>query len=101
MKIKLIAPAFLIVIFSCNTSDKKTSVGSSNESTQSGNIEEQKKQLNEQSQACIALMNLLDQNLHAAYVAHDSKTAEAIQLRIDSAAMENAKIGQKLMALDK
>ena len=100
MKIKLITCALLFVTFSCNTNDKKTTDSSNNETNKSENVDAQKKQLNEESRACISLMNSLEQDLNAANASHDIKTSSAIQFRIDSAAEENVKIGQKLMALE-
>ncbi|MBL0056866.1 MAG: hypothetical protein IPP31_11945 [Chitinophagaceae bacterium] len=67
----------------------------------SGDIESQKKALNDQSKACIALMNKLEEEQNAAYASGDSDKALLLKARIDSAAMENVRIGQKLMALDK
>ena len=105
MKLKFIAFAFLICLFSCNGDDKKTTDKVNTETTTddhtSGNdIEAQKKALNQQSKACIALMNSLEQEMNAAYAAGNSEAGKALQARIDSAATENAKIGQQLMALD-
>lgn len=108
MHIKLPAIAFLFFLFSCNSnkeSDPKpagteTSVSTDDNAKPATDIAAQKKVLNEQSLACIALMNALEVDQKAAYAAGDAETAKAIGVRIDSAAMENAKIGQQLMALD-
>ncbi len=100
MKIKLIALAFLIFTFSCNIKDKKNNYDTNNETNQSGNVNAQKKQLNEQSLACISLMNSLEQDLNAANASHNAKKSSAIQKSIDSLAEENIRIGQKLMTLE-
>ncbi|MBK8495253.1 MAG: hypothetical protein IPL50_09610 [Chitinophagaceae bacterium] len=46
-------------------------------------------------------MNKLEEEMNTVYAAGDAVTAKSIKARIDSAAMENVKIGQKLMALEK
>jgi len=107
MNIKLLASAFLIFLFSCNTTDKKSSNAVNTQTTtttadkNSGDVEAQKKTLNNQSKACIALMNSLEVDKNAAVAAGNSELATTLQASIDSAATENAKIGQKLMALEK
>lgn len=108
MYIKLTAILFLFILLSCNAnkeSDTDTVNKETTTTTDDGkpavDIEAQKKALNDQSRACIALMNALEPELNAAYAAGDAATAKAIKARIDSAAMENVKIGQKLMALEK
>ena len=107
MNMKIIALAFLFILFSCNTNDKKSSdavnteTTTTNDNTNSGDAAAQKKTLNDQSKACIALMNSLEVDKNAAVAAGNSELATALQTSIDSAATENAKIGQKLMALEK
>ena len=107
MNMKLVAFAFLFFLFSCNTNDKKSSdavktetTTTTDENTNGGDVEAQKKALNEQSRACIALMNSLEVDKNKALAAGNTDAANAIQSRIDSAATENVKIGQKLMALE-
>ena len=101
MKIRNIALAIMLGIISCNTHDKKaTDNGSNGNNATSESAADQKKVLNEQSRACIALMNSLEEELNAANASQDTQSAAAIQLRIDSAAEENVKIGQKIMALE-
>ena len=102
MKIRIIAFAIMLGILSCNTNDKKATDNGSkgNNATTSESNADQKKSLNEQSRACIALMNTLEEELNAANASKDTQAAAAIQLRIDSAAEENVKIGQKIMALE-
>lgn len=108
MYIKLTAILFLSFLLSCNAkqeSDTKevtteTTTGTDDENSVT-DTEAQKKALNKQSLACIALMNALEPDMNAAYAAGDAATAKAIKARIDSAARENVMIGQKLMALDK
>jgi hypothetical protein len=108
MNIKLVAFAFLFFLFSCDTTDKKSSDAVKTETTTTtddnktgSDVEAQKKALNEQSKACIALMNSLEVDKNAAVAAGNSELASTLQASIDSAATENAKIGQKLMALEK
>ncbi len=100
MKITFMAFTILIFTLSCNTNAKTNNEKINNEKNQTENVDAQKKQLNEESLACISLMNSLAQDLNAANASHDIKSSSAIQLRIDSVAGENAKIGQKIMALD-
>jgi len=57
------------------------------------------KSLNEQSLKCISIMNQSDAQKTAAINRGDTAAASAMQKTIDSAALENAKIGQKLMGL--
>ena len=101
MYIKLTAILFLFILFSCNSNNKSDTNSVSTETTTTTDTEAQKKALNDQSRACIALMNALEPDMNAAYAAGDAATAQAIKTRIDSAATENAKIGQLLMALEK
>ena len=105
MKIKTTAIAFMFVLFSCNVNNENEAKPASTETTDDGtpttDIEAQKKALNDQSKACIALMNRLEVEQNAAYAAGDAAAASNLKKRIDSAATENAKIGQQLMALDK
>jgi hypothetical protein len=108
MNMKLVALASLFFLFSCNTNDKKSSdavktetTTTTNDNTNSGDVDAQKKALNEQSKACIALMNSLEVDKNNAIAAGNAEAAKAFQASIDSAATENAKIGQKLMALEK
>ncbi|MGB3008346.1 MAG: hypothetical protein WBC06_17655 [Chitinophagaceae bacterium] len=108
MKIKITAIAFLFILFSCNANNENKAKPASTETkstsddgTPATDIEAQKKALNDQSKACIALMNSLEVELNAAYAAGDAAAASNFKKRIDSAATENAKIGQQLMALDK
>ena len=63
--------------------------------------ETQKKILNDQSLQCIAVMNSAEVSKDAAMQSGDAATAEKFQATIDSAAKENALIGQKLMELEK
>lgn len=108
MYIKLTIAACLFILLSCNANKESDSNAVSTETTATTDdsnaqvdVEDQKKALNDQSRACIALMNALEVEQNAAYAAGDAATAGAIKIRIDSAATENAKIGQKLMALEK
>lgn len=108
MKIKTTAIAFLFILFSCNVNNENEAKPASTETksttdddTPTTDIEAQKKALNDQSKACIALMNRLEVEQNAAYAAGDAAAASNLKKRIDSAATENAKIGQQLMALDK
>ena len=107
MYIKLAALAFLLFLFSCNdtdtnkTGDDVKTETTTNETGTSGTVEEQKEALNKQSRACIALMNSLEVDMNAANAAGNTEAATALKQRIDSAAMENVKIGQKLMELEK
>ena len=105
--IKLTAFLFLFILLSCNANKESDTNAVSTETTtakdddnSSTDKEAQKKALNDQSRACIALMNNLEPEMNAAYAAGDAVTANAIKTRIDSAATENAKIGQLLMALE-
>lgn len=100
---KLIATAFLFLLISCKSNDSSdpNTVNTSTSAKSPSSIEAEKKALNEQSLACIALMNSLEEKQHAAQAAGDIASAKAFGASIDSAATENAKIGQKLMALDK
>lgn len=105
---KLVAFAFLIILFSCNTNDKKSSdavntqtTTTTDNNTSGGDVEAQKKALNVQSRACIALMNSLEVDKNSAIAAGNPEAAKAFQASIDSAATENARIGQKLIALEK
>jgi DNA-binding ferritin-like protein len=104
MNIKIIAVAYLFFLLSCNDSEKKkidqVNTNTNNDQS-SGDIESQKAALNKQSKACIALMNSLEEEKNTAQGSGDAVTASALQTRIDSAAKENVKIGQKLMALEK
>jgi hypothetical protein len=108
MNMKLVALAFLFFLFSCNTDDKNSSdavktetTTTTDDNTNGGDVDAQKKALNEQSRACIALMNSLEVKMNAAVAEGNAEAAKAFQASIDSAATENAKIGQKLMALEK
>lgn len=106
---KLIAVLFISILLSCNSNNEtdtkatstETTSATDDDATPATDTEAQKKALNDQSKACIALMNALEPDMNAAYAAGDAATAIAIKARIDSAARENVKIGQKLMALDK
>ena len=98
---KLIAMFSIFFLFSCNDGDKGKEAVNEQTENASGDIESQKKALNDQSKACIALMNKLEEEQNAAYASGDSDKALLLKTRIDSAAMENVRIGQKLMALDK
>ena len=91
----------MFILFSCNSNNESDTNSVSTETTTTTDIETQKKALNDQSRACIALMNALEPDMNAAYAAGDAVTANSIKTRIDSAATENAKIGQLLMALEK
>ena len=108
MYIKLMAIVFLFILFSCNgnqenhsTDSKTETVTGTDDDMPALDIEAEKKLLNEQSRACIALMNKLEEEMNTAYAAGDAVAAKSIKASIDSAAMENVKIGQKLMALEK
>lgn len=107
MYIKLTFIAFLFVLCSCNgnndsqSTDTKTETTTTTDDEPEADIEAQKKSLNLQSKACIALMNKLEEDMNAAYAAGDAATAQALKASIDSAARENVLIGQKLMALEK
>lgn len=104
----LTAILFAAILFSCNSNNDKgadtpatENIPATDDDNTTVDTEAQKKALNDQSKACIALMNSLEPEMNAAYAAGDAATAKAIKNRIDSAALENAKIGQQLMALDK
>jgi len=107
MQTKLILVAVLVILLSCNANNENDTKTVNTETTTTTDdesavdTEAEKKALNEQSLACIALMNKLEPELNAAYANADTETARAIKARIDSTAIENVKIGQKLMALDK
>jgi hypothetical protein len=105
MYIKLTAIAFVFFLFSCKDTDKNSTTNNQSTTTtdgsSSGDVEAQKKALNEQSRACIAIMNAVEEQMNAANAAGDTQTASAFKATMDSAATENAKIGQKLMALAK
>ncbi len=106
---KLATIAFLFLLLSCNANDNtdtktvetQTTTTTDDDDKPGGDIESEIKLLNEQSLACIALMNKLETEQNAAYAAGDAEIARMIKTRIDSAARENVKIGQKLMALEK
>ena len=85
MSIKTLTLVVTLFIVSCN--DHK-----------SGN-DAQIKSLNEQSLKCISIMNEADANKTAATTSGDMAGVTAAQKTIDSAAMENAKIGQQLTEL--
>jgi uncharacterized protein HemX len=55
--------------------------------------------LNQQSLKCISIMNDCDAQKTAAMNAGNADLAATLQKSIDSAATENAKIGQQLMEL--
>lgn len=97
--------AILVFLFSCNSGANKTDAEKADTTTNTANtsadVEAQKEALNKQSKECIAIMNFLEERKNAALAAGNAKEAAFISVRIDSAAMENAKIGQKLMALEK
>lgn len=109
MYIKLATIAISFFLLACNNTKENdsnapgtsTSVSTNDDddAKPAGDIEAQKAALNKQSKACIALMNALEPEMNAAYAAGDAATAQSIKARIDSAAMENVKIGQQLMAL--
>ena len=101
---KLAAIIFAFFLFSCHGTDKSSNTINTESTTTTNSrddLEEQKKALNDRSRACIALMNSLEEDMNAASAAGNAEGAAALQLRIDSAATENVKIGQKLMALEK
>lgn len=111
MTIKLITAAALFTLLSCNAGEKETE-SSKTESTQTVTTDDdapaagtdkeaQKAALNEQSKACIRLMNQYEEQQKAAYAAGDAEKAKAFGISIDSAAKANVMIGQQLMALDK
>jgi len=103
---KTAAALAIILFFSCNnggTSDKGVisddkAVSSDDKGVTSGK-EQQVKELNEQSLKCIRLMNSLEEQKDAAIASGDAATTTSLSQRIDSAATENAKIGQKLLEL--
>jgi hypothetical protein len=105
MYIKLTALALALFLFSCNNDEKDTdeikTETTTNGADSGGDVEAQKEALNKQSRACIALMNSLEEEMNAANAAGNAEAASALRARIDSAATENAKIGQQLMALEK
>ena len=105
MYIKLAAIAMLFFLFSCNDTETKTddvkTETTTNNTEGSGDVEAQKEALNKQSRACIAIMNSAEVEMNAAYAAGNAEAAKTFKARIDSAARENAMIGQKLMALEK
>ena len=106
MYIKLAVFALALFLFSCDDTEKTTTddvktENTTNDTNASGDIEAQKKALNDQSKACIAIMNSAEEQMNAAYAAGNAEAARAFKATMDSAAMENSKIGQKLMELDK
>ena len=103
MSTKLIAFAFVFFLMSCNSNKDSSpkAEGTETAAKSPADIAAEKKALNEQSLACIALMNSLEVKQQAAAASGDTASASSYRASIDSAAMENAKIGQKLMDLDK
>lgn len=109
MHIKLTTLSLVFFLFSCNDAkendskptDAPTTVSADDDDKPADDIAARKKALNEQSRACIALMNALEPEQNAAYAAGNAELARSIKARIDSAARENVRIGQQLMALDK
>lgn len=64
-----------------------------------GNKDSQLKTLNDQSLKCISVMNTAQNQKDAAMAAGNAGLATTYQATVDSAATENAKIGQQMMAL--
>jgi hypothetical protein len=85
MNVKTTLFAFVIIMASC--SDK------------TNNNEVALKTLNERSKKCIAVMNEADALKNKAITNGNTAMITAYQKTIDSAAMENAKIGQEMMQL--
>ncbi len=85
MNIKTTAFGLFILMISCN--EKKD------------NNQEALKSLNEQSLKCIAIMNKAEAFKNQAISTNNTEEIAAYQKTIDSAARENAKIGQQIMAL--
>ena len=104
---KRIAAALAIILLcSCNsgrTSDKGVTSDDkgviSDDKGGTSDKENQVKELNEQSLKCIRLMNSLEEQKDAAIASGDAAGASELSQRIDSAAKENVKIGQKLLEL--
>ena len=82
--------ALPLLICSCNHAKTDTK---NNDSTKSS--------LNDQSLQCVAIMNKASDEKDAAIQAGDGQKAAACQVTMDSAARENALIGQKMMELEK
>lgn len=87
MNIKTTLFALSVVLISCKS--------------QTNNNEAALKELNEKSLKCIATMNQAESLMNAAIANGNTADAAIYQKTIDSAARENAKIGQEMMQLDK
>lgn len=87
MNIKTTVFALSMVLISCKA--------------QTNNNEAALKELNEKSLKCIATMNQAENLMNAAIANGNTTDAAIYQKTIDSAALENAKIGQEMMQLDK
>jgi len=85
MSIKNVVTVLVLFVASCN--------GDKNDNDAAIRL------LNEQSLKCISIMNQADAQKTTAMNAGDAATALILQTTIDSAALENAKIGQQLMKL--
>lgn len=87
MKLKTTLFALSVVLISCKS--------------QTNNNEAALKELNEKSLKCIATMNRAETLMNAAIANGNTTDAASYQKTIDSAALENAKIGQEIMQMDK
>lgn len=106
MAAKIFPVLIAIALISCNAGDKTTEPPTPASTTekpaeQSADKAAEIARLNEQSKRCIGLMNRMDEAKSAAIAAGDTQTAAACQKTMDSAALENSKIGQRLMELEK
>lgn len=86
MTLKLTSIAFALLLFSCTA-------GSTGKDAE-------RKALNDESKKCIRAMNVFEEQMNSASQAGDAVAAGMFKKSMDSAARENALIGQKLMALD-
>ena len=86
MNIKTTLLAGTILLVSCNST--------------TNNNEKALKELNEQSKKCVAILNKADALQRDAMKNGNTAEINIYQKTMDSAAMENAKIGQQMMQLE-
>ncbi len=87
MKLKTTVFALSVMLISCKS--------------QTNNNDAALKALNERSLKCIAIMNEAEALKNAAMANGNTADIASYQKTIDSAALENAKIGQEMMQMDK
>ncbi len=87
MKLKTTVFALSVMLISCKS--------------QTNNDESSLKALNERSLKCIAIMNEAEALKNSAIANGNTAEIASYQKTIDSAALENAKIGQEMMQMDK